>query len=176
MFDQPSIEKLKHEFTDKYVVVDGGRPELARFVGLTGQIKTVNMSGKALVQFDGRLNIGWYDIGLDFLKIVPKPEPKVEEKKPAAAKPQTSADNKAAAPNPVGAATGAKKPSVLEQLKAQGAAKAAAPAAPKEEKPAPAAEPVAEKKPEAKPAEAAPAGEKKKLSTAEILAALKKKA
>jgi hypothetical protein len=180
MFDQPSIEKLKSEFTDKYVVVDGGRPELARFNGLTGQIKTVNMSGKALVQFDGRLNIGWYDIGLDFLKIVPKPEPKVEEKKPAAAKPQTSADSPAVAPKPVGA-TAEKKPSVLDQLRAQGGAKAAAaPAAPAKEaaKPAPAAkpEPVAEKKPEAKPAEAAPAGEKKKLSTAEILAALKKKA
>ncbi len=176
MFDQAVIEKLKTEFTDKYVVVDAVRPELSRFVGLTGIVKTVNMSGKALVEFDGRLNIGWYDIGLDFLKIVPKPEPKpVEEKakkaapaeKPAAAKP-------AAAPAVV---TGEKKPSVAEMLKAQAAAKAAASAAPaapapaaEVAPPAPAPEPVVEKKPEPKPA-----GEAKKLSTAEILAALKKK-
>lgn len=177
MFDQPSIEKLKHEFTDKYVIVAGERPELARFNGMTGQIKTVNMSGKALVQFEGRLNIGWYDIGLDFLKIVPKPEPKPEDEKhakKAAAATKTEAA-KAEPPKPApAAATGEKKPSVLDQLKAQGAAKAAAPAAPAKEAPAP--EPVAEKKPEPKPAEAAPAGEKKKLSTADILAALKKKA
>ena len=31
------------------------------------------MSGRALVEFDGNSNIGWYDIGLDFLKIVDKP-------------------------------------------------------------------------------------------------------
>lgn len=173
MFDQTVIEKLKSEFTDKYVTADAGRPELARFAGLTGQVKTVNMSGQALVQFEGRNNIAWYDIGLGFLTVVPKPEPKVDEKaakKPAAAKPQTSADSPAVAPNPVGATVAAapaeKKPSVVEMLKAQAAAKAAAPAAPLET-PTPAAPaPVAEAKP----------AETKKLSTAEILAALKKKA
>lgn len=188
MFDQ--IEKLKREFTDKYVVVDEGRPELRRFKGMTGLIKTVNMSGKALVRFDTDNNIGWYDIGLDFLKVVPKPEPKPEgekhAKKPAAAAKPAAAP--ADAPKAVAApAGGEKKMSVAEMLRAQkagGAAPAAAaPAAPKAApapKPAPAPEPVAEAEPvvEAKPAEkpAAPAGEKKKLSTAEILAALKKKA
>lgn len=181
MFDQ--IEKLKREFTDKYVVVDERLPELHRFKGKTGLIKTVNMSGKALVSFDGDNNIAWYDIGLDFLKIVPKPEPKAEEEKPAkkaapAAKPAEAKE--AAAPKPAAAApaAGEKKMSVAEMLraaKAGGAAPAAAaPAAPK-----PAPVPVAEPEPvvapvaEAKPA--APAAEKKKLTTAEILAALKKK-
>lgn len=176
MFEQ--IEKLKREFTDKYVVVDEGRPELSRFKGMTGLIKTVNMSGKALVRFDADNNIGWYDIGLDFLKVVPKPEPKPEDEKHAKkAAPAVKAE---AAPKPAGE----KKLSIAEQLraaaaaKAAGAAPAAAPAAPK---PAPApepeaeAEPVVEEKPAAKPAEKKPAGEGKKLSTAEILAALRKK-
>src|SRR6476469_4847159 len=81
------IEKLKHQFTDNYDVVDESRPELQRFKGLTGAVKTVNFSGKALVEFDGYNNIGWYDIDPAFLKVVPKPAPKAEEgkkEKPAA--------------------------------------------------------------------------------------------
>ena len=70
------IEQLKRQYTDKYVVVDESRPELARFRGVTGIVKTVNMSGRALVEFDSyHANIGWYDIELDFLHVVPKPEP-----------------------------------------------------------------------------------------------------
>jgi len=86
MFEQ--IEKVKTEYTDKYVVVDGQRAELARFKDLVGQVKTVNMSGRALVEFmDYHLNIGWFDIDLDYLKVVDKPAPKPkEEKKPAAKK------------------------------------------------------------------------------------------
>ena len=85
VFDQ--IESLKQQFTDKYVVVDETRPELSRFRGLAGQIKTINMSGRALVEFDAYNNIGWYDIELDYLKFIDKPLPKPEakaEKKPAA--------------------------------------------------------------------------------------------
>ena len=82
------IEKLKQEYTDKYVVVDGSRPELRRFKGMTGTVRTVNMSGRALVEFDAYNNIGWYDIDVDFLKVIdeplPKPEEKAAEKKPAA--------------------------------------------------------------------------------------------
>jgi len=87
VFEQ--IEKVKQEYTDKYVVVDGQRAELARFKDLVGQVKTVNMSGRALVEFmDYHLNIGWFDIDLDYLKVVDKPAPKpVEAKKPAAKKP-----------------------------------------------------------------------------------------
>lgn len=69
-----AIERLKQEYTDKHVVVIGDRPELARFVGYTGQVKTVNMNGRALVQFDAWSNIGWYDIALDFLRVVSDPE------------------------------------------------------------------------------------------------------
>ena len=79
------IEKLKRQYTDKYVVVDESRPELRRFKGLTGTVKTVNMSGRALVQFDGNANIGWYDIDLGSLKIIDAPLPKPEAKKEAKA-------------------------------------------------------------------------------------------
>ena len=87
------IEKLKREYTDKYVVVDNQQPELRRFDGLTGVVKTINMNGQALVEFDGYENIGWYDISLDFLTVVDKPAPpepaakKAPAKKAAAKKP-----------------------------------------------------------------------------------------
>jgi hypothetical protein len=71
------IEKIKSEYTDKYVIVRSEKPELARFTNYVGQVKTVNMSGRALVQFDDfNLNTGWYDIDLDYLKVVDKPLPK----------------------------------------------------------------------------------------------------
>ncbi|MGD9719952.1 MAG: hypothetical protein AB7O59_01915 [Pirellulales bacterium] len=149
------IEKLKKDYTDKYVVVDAGVPELARFAGYVGQVKTVNMSGRALVQFEAWNNIGWYDIDLGFLKVVPKPaaaaEGKAHEAAPKTAKPAA----KAADAKPAAATTGEKKLSPLEMARLQGAAKgggaAAAPAAPK-----------------AKPAAPAAGG---KQSTADILAA-----
>jgi hypothetical protein len=121
-----SIENLQRQFTDKYVVVDESIPELARFGGHVGQVKTINMNGRALVQFDAWNNIGWYDIQLDCLKVVPKPEPGAAEAK--------KADTKKEAPKPVAKAAGAagdKKLSPLEMARAQGAAKpaGAAPAA-----------------------------------------------
>ena len=79
MFDQ--IEKLKQELTDKYVVVNTDIPELKRFDGHVGQVKTVNMSGRALVEFNAWNNIGWYDIDTHSLRVVPKPEPAAEGKK-----------------------------------------------------------------------------------------------
>lgn len=176
MFDQ--IEKLKRDYTDKYVVVDASRPELQRFKNMTGQVKTVNMSGRALVRFDGGdNNIGWFDINPEFLKFVPKPEPKPEEEKQAKPKPAAAAKPAAApaAAKPA-AASGEKKPSVAEMLRAQAAAKSrgAAPAAAPAPAPA-AAAPEAAPAPAAPEKKPAPAEEGKKLSTAEILAQLRKK-
>ena len=91
VFEQ--IEQLRRKYTDKWVVVDDSQPELRRFRGATGIVKTVNMSGRALVEFDLYENIGWFDIDPDFLKVVERPADQVEptaEKaaaKPAAAKP-----------------------------------------------------------------------------------------
>jgi hypothetical protein len=127
VFDQ--IDKLKREYTDKYVVVDAGRPDLARFRGITGRIRTVNMSGRALVEFDAYNNIGWYDIALDFLKVVDQPPPKPAEshEKPAkkeAPAPADGAKVAAAKAEPKTAApAGEKKLSPIEMARAQGAAK-----------------------------------------------------
>ena len=78
MFDV--IESLKTEWTDKYVVVSSPAPELARFSRTTGIVRTVNMNGRCLVEFDQFNNTAWYDIDPACLKIVPKPEPKPVEK------------------------------------------------------------------------------------------------
>jgi hypothetical protein len=145
MFDV--IERLKTEWTDKYVVVDSPAPELARFAQATGFVKTVNMNGRCLVEFDQFNNIGWYDIDPSALKIVPQPLPKPAEPKEKAAKP---AAKEAAKPAAKPAAGAAKKPSTADILAAARAKGGAAPAA---------------KEPAAKPA--AGGG---KLSTAEILA------
>jgi hypothetical protein len=52
-------EALKEEWTDQFVTVKPGRPELQRFAGTVGRVVTVNYGGKALIDFqDG----GWYDI------------------------------------------------------------------------------------------------------------------
>ena len=86
-------EQLKTELTDKWVVVDKNIPELRRFAGMTGKVKTVNMNCQALVEFHDQEDIGWYDIGTTFLTVVDEP----------VAKP------KAAAAAPKAAASGAKK-------------------------------------------------------------------
>lgn len=117
------IEKLKQQFTDQYVRVESDRPELARFQGVVGQVKTVNFSGRALVEFlDYHLNTGWHDIDVDFLKVVNRPQPKEPEKKAAMAAPVAK---KAAKP------TDGKKLSPLEMARMQGAVKSGG-SAPKE--------------------------------------------
>jgi len=119
-------EQLKKEWTDKYVVVDAGAPELKRFSGLTGTVRTINMNGRALVEFDGPVDISWYDIDPSYLKVVSEPLKKnapEKHEKPAAA---------AAAPKPAAVApSGEKKLSPLELARQQGAAAKAAAAAPK---------------------------------------------
>jgi hypothetical protein len=106
------VERLQREYTDKYVVVDADRPELARFADTVGIVKTINYNGRALVEFlDYHANIGWYDIGLDYIKIVPKPDPnakKVEKEKPAKAAPAKATAAKPAAAKPAGKPAGSK--------------------------------------------------------------------
>jgi hypothetical protein len=152
------IEKIKQDYTDKYVVADASRPELARFRDCVGQVRTVNMNGRALVEFiDYHLNTGWFDIDLDYLKVVDKLAPKEKVAKKPAAKKQAPAAKKQAA------AGGEKKLSPLEMARAQDAAgKGGAAAA----KPAPAKMSVAEMLAAARaeksgdaPAEEAPAEE-----------------
>ena len=164
------IENLKRIYTDQLVVVDDNRAELGRFQGLTGTVKTVNMSGRALVEFDGNNNIGWYDIDVDFLKLVDEPVhetetvstpvPPAEPAGPAAeASAPEAAPAEAAAPAP--AKVDPSKMSVEDMLAAARAsaageaAPAAAPAEPAaEEAAAPAAETAAEEAPAEEPSEA----------------------
>ena len=117
------IEKLKQEYTDKYVIVDDSRPELRRFVGATGTVRTVNMSGRALVEFDAYDNIGWYDIDIDFLRIIEKPIVKEEPK--AAAKPAGKAKPAAKGKKPAVEKTSAKPMSPADILAAARGGKAA---------------------------------------------------
>ncbi|WP_437205473.1 hypothetical protein [Planctomicrobium sp. SH664] len=137
-------EVSKRELTDKYVVVQEGIPELRRFSGLTGQVKTVNMNGRALVQFDNPVDISWYDIDPTFLKVVDAPAPKPKEHaKPAAEtpseKPKPAASPATAAKSPLEALraakpTGAAAQSPLEALRAAKPSAASPPPAAGEKK------------------------------------------
>ena len=140
-------EKLKELLTDKFVVVDADVPELRRFENWTGKVRTVNMNCRALVEFDGPVDIGWYDIDPDYLKVVDAPVKKAPapaakaapaEAKPVAkpvAKPAATAGKspldairaqQAAKAGAAPAAAGAAKPSPLDMIRKQQAAKAAA--------------------------------------------------
>ena len=133
------IEQTKRHYTDRYVSVDSQRPELARFAGLVGRVKTVNMSGRALVEWvDYHQNCGWYDIPVQDLKLVEKPtepEPAQAIKPPAAAvkkaasglspleqlRQQAAAQKASATPAPQANPAGSGKPStsdILAQLRA----------------------------------------------------------
>lgn len=168
-------EQLKKEWTDKYVVVNDA-PELKRFSGLTGTVKTINMNGRALVEFDSPVDIGWYDIDPSFLKVVSEPQKKkapAEHAKPAAAAAPKApaaeakpAGEKKLSPLELARQQGAaakagteaaKKPSPLEQARQQGAAKAEATAAPVAAAAAP--------PPTAKPAAAAGGSTREKPAT-----------
>ena len=89
------VEQLKAEYVGQYVVIDDERPELARFRDVVGQVKAINFNGQALVEFDVDNNRGRHGIGLDYLKVVDKPEPPPAKAKPAAKKAATAAASKA---------------------------------------------------------------------------------
>lgn len=168
-------ERLKKELTDKWVVVAANAPELKRFANLTGKVKTVNMSCRALVEFDGPVDIGWYDIDTSYLTVVDAPQPKkaaahaeakpAAKAAPAAAKAAPAAGGgspldkirgagaKPAAATAAAPATGG---SALDKIRAAGSKPAAAPAA----KPAAGGgSPLDKIRAAAKPAAAAPAAE-----------------
>ncbi len=75
--EDKTVAQLKGEFTDKYVEAYLTLPQYQRFKGMVGRVVTVNENRHALVDFgDGP----WYDIPLNELNIVPKPEPKADAK------------------------------------------------------------------------------------------------
>ena len=168
------IENLKRIYTDQLVIVDDSRTELGRFQGLTGTVKTVNMSGRALVEFDGYNNIGWYDIDIDFLKLIDEPVHETEtvstpvppaEAATPAAEPATEAatpTTETPAEKPAPAKADAGNMSVADMLAAARASatgdEAPATEAPAEETAAEPVEAAAEETPPEEPA-TAPAGD-----------------
>jgi hypothetical protein len=118
------VEKLKRDYTDRFVVVDESCAELARFKGQTGRVKTVNMNGRALVEFDHYANIGWFDIDVDYLKVVDRPVPKKEEVGVPAAK-----KSPGKSPAKTAAAAAEKQLSPLEMARLQDSSGAKKPAA-----------------------------------------------
>ncbi len=142
-----AVEQLKSQYTDKLVEVDPSVPELRRFKGLVGTVKTVNMNGRLLVQFDHPVDIGWYDIDPAYLRLVEGKAKKISAAKPAenATEPVSAGSVKAApapksepakvapapAAKPAATDSGSKPLSKLEQARQQGAAgkPAAAPSA-----------------------------------------------
>lgn len=117
MFSIDLAEKLKAKLTDRFVVVDPSIAELKRFAQWTGKVRTVNMNGRALVEFDGPVDIGWYDIDPAFLTVVDAPVKRAPASHEAPAK--------AATPAPAPADKPAGGVSPLEAARAQGAAKPA---------------------------------------------------
>ena len=127
-------EKLKEKLTDKFVLVDASMPELKRFANWTGKVKTVNMNCRALVEFDGPVDISWYDIDPAYLTVVDAPvkraAPAAKAPTAPAAKPAPTAGKspldairaQQAAAQPAAAA--GTKPSPLDMIRKQQAAKA----------------------------------------------------
>ncbi|MGC1272712.1 MAG: hypothetical protein WBC44_03320 [Planctomycetaceae bacterium] len=68
-----AIERLKREWTGRRVEAVGPSPALRRFAGRAGTVITVNMNGRALVQFDGGVDITWYDLAIEDLRTVIAP-------------------------------------------------------------------------------------------------------
>ena len=127
-------EQLKAHWTGRAVAVRAGHAvgPLARFAGLRGRVRTVNMNGRALVQFEGA-DETWFDLDPAALEEAaptpqtpppvraavgeePKgaPEPGALAKPPTEMRPETPAEAEAA---------GGRKLSVLELARRQGAAK-----------------------------------------------------
>ena len=70
------VDRLREGYDNKYVTVESDREELSRFKGQTGRVITVNCNGRALVVFESGKDRGRYDIEIDYLKVVDKPEAK----------------------------------------------------------------------------------------------------
>lgn len=130
-------EELKREWTDRHVRTRKGIPELQRFDGLVGQVRTVNMNCRLLIEFDTPADISWYDIDPQFVTLVESVQtpPSSDELVDATKRSQHAAATasvkdaaredvsvaKAAPSTPTGASTGL---SPLDQIRRQAAAHA----------------------------------------------------
>lgn len=129
-------EELKREWTDKCVTVRTGVPELRRFEGRSGRVKTVNMNCRLLVQFDAPADISWYDIDPEFLIVIAETSDH-SATEPAAAKPGRPKDSGSPTTATTHSAAAAKSPatgsgSPLDRIRQQAAtaSKSSEPATP----------------------------------------------
>ena len=116
-------EALKREWTGRSVAVREPVGPLARFAGRAGRVRTVNMNGRALVQFAGD-DETWYDLDpRDLVETAEVPDETPPPVRPAVGEePGAGAGSKAPA-KPQAASAGGKRLSVLEMARRQGAAK-----------------------------------------------------
>lgn len=126
--DDETAYRLKSEWTGRRVAVRPDRPALLRFAGKAGRVVTVNMNGRALVQFDRSPNTGWFDIDVaDLAEVEPTPVPTAGSVPPPG--PAAPPDNSyipspgSSTPRPTASATSPAKESILERARRQGAAK-----------------------------------------------------
>lgn len=123
--DTAEIEQRKREWTGRRVEIAGSAETLRRFAGRAGTVMTVNMNGRALVQFDGGIDTGWYDLDFDDLRaLAVEHEHTLVTHQPGQPAPPTPAEPPPDAAPP--AATASQRPSTAEILKLarrQGAAK-----------------------------------------------------
>ena len=67
--DDPSAAD-RTRWTGVAVRISENEPTLKRFAGKVGRVVTVNMNGRALVQFSAGVDEGWYDLPVSCLKDV----------------------------------------------------------------------------------------------------------
>jgi len=122
--DPAEVERLKREWTDRRVRLAGTSADLRRFQGRDGTVVTVNMNGRALVRFDGRADIGWYDVAIADLRAVTTPPPPEETVPPPPGQPPLTSATQPTAPDQAPPAPAKPEPkSILELARQQGAAK-----------------------------------------------------
>jgi hypothetical protein len=123
-------EELKREWTDRHVVIRRGVPELQRFDGLIGQVRTVNMNCRLLIEFDTPADISWYDIDPQFVTVVesvqapPSSDESVDGAKHSQAAAAAAASVKSEAQGGVSVTAASAGLSPLEQIRKQAAAAA----------------------------------------------------
>ena len=110
-------EELKREWTDKYIVVRDRIPELRRFEGLTGHVKTANMNCRLLIQFDSPADISWYDIDPRFVNVVEEPQSSIQTPSPKTVQP--AAESKSQTTPAAEATSKVSSASPLDQIRKQ---------------------------------------------------------
>ena len=117
-------EQLKAYWTGRNVAVREAAGTLARFADKTGTVRTVNMNGRALVEWAGP-DETWYDLDpAALVEVEPAPDAPPPTRPAVGEEPtKTKKEPKAVPTKPATTGGGKSKLSVLELARRQGAAK-----------------------------------------------------